>query len=87
MGLPLAPELARMYTVYLLRNYQTLPNECLTVYLDDVASTYPIDNLPLGSHNLKPTPSNTTQDCRYDTTTGKFLPMHNNIGNQCCYTP
>ena len=75
MGLPLAPELARMCTAYLLRDYQPPPNECLTVYFDDVASTYPIDNLPLGPYNLKPTQPNTTQDCIYDPTTRKFLPI------------
>ena len=42
-GPPLAPEL-----------------ECaplsLTIYFDEVASTYPIDNLPLGPYTLKATP-------------------------------
>ena len=49
-----------MCTAYLLRNYETLPNEKLTVYFDDVASTFPIENLPLEHYILKPTPPNTT---------------------------
>ena len=75
MGLPLAPELARMCTAYLLRDYVTPPNQRLTVYFDDVASTFPIEDLPLAPYNLKPTPPNTTQDCTYDPTNKKFLPL------------
>ena len=75
MGLPIAPELARMCTAYLLRNYETPPNEKLTVYFDDVASTFPIEDLPLAPYNLKPTPPNTTQDCTYDPINKKFLPL------------
>ena len=75
MGLPLAPELARMCTAYLLRNYETPPNEKLTIYFDDVASTFPIENLPLATYNLKPTPPNTIQDCIYDPINKKFLPL------------
>ena len=63
MGLPLAPELAQMCTANLLRVYQLPPNECLTVYFDDVASIYPIDNLPLGPYNLKPSQVDLLPSC------------------------
>ena len=75
MGLPLAPELARMCTAYLLRNYHTPENESLTIYFDDVAATYPIDNLPLAPYTLKATEPNTTQDCKLDITTNTFKPI------------
>ena len=74
MGLPLAPELDRMCTAYLLRDYKTPPGHSLTIYFDDVA-TYPIDNLPLEPYNLKPTPPNTTQDCLYLPSSNKFVPV------------
>ena len=35
MGLPLAPELSRMVTAYLLRDYIPPPGEILTLYFDD----------------------------------------------------
>ena len=75
MGLPLAPELARMCTAYPLRDYKTPEKETLTIYFDDVAATYPIDNLPLAPYTLKPTEPNTTQDCELDVTTNCFKPI------------
>ena len=42
---------------------------------NDVASTFPIEDLPLAPYNLIPTPPNTTQDCTYDATNKKFLPL------------
>ena len=39
MGLPLAPELARMATAFLLRNYEQPLGHTLTIYFDD--ATYP----------------------------------------------
>ena len=61
MGLPLAPELARMATAYLLRLYLPPPNERLIIYFDDIAATYPVDAR--------------TQDCTYDHNTRKFIPL------------
>ena len=75
MGLPLAPELARMSTTYLLRNYSPPPNEHLTLYFDDVAASYPIEDLPLAPYTLKTTAPNTTQDCIYDPISRKFKPL------------
>lgn len=42
MGLPLAPELSRMVTAYLLRDCVPPHGEILTLYFDDLASTYPL---------------------------------------------
>ena len=67
MGLPLAPGLARMCTAYLLRDYQPPIGQALTLYFDDVAVTYPIDNLPFKPYKLIPTADNATQDAMYDT--------------------
>ena len=53
MGLPLAPELAKMCTAFLLRDYQPPPGHSLTVYLDDLAATYPIDNIPLQPYSIR----------------------------------
>ncbi|KAI6649853.1 hypothetical protein LOD99_6403 [Oopsacas minuta] len=61
MGLPLAPELARLCTAYLLTNYTPPPGEVLTIYFDDLAATYPIMDLPLGPYRLKETEANATQ--------------------------
>ena len=72
MGLPLAPELARMATAYLLRNYQQPLGHTLTLYFDDVAATYPIQDLPLDPYNLKETPANHTQDAMYNPDTKQF---------------
>ena len=74
MGLPLAPELARMATAYLLRDYETPIGHSLTIYFDDVSTTYPINNLPLTPYNLKDTPPNQTQDAKYDPITKLFSP-------------
>ena len=76
MGLPLAPELARMCTAYLLEYYEPPPNHCLTIYFDDVAATYPPNDLPLGTYILKETEHNQTQDVLYDPTTKKFKPCN-----------
>ena len=75
MGLPLAPELARMCTAYLLSYYTVPPWQTLTVYFDDIAATYPIDNLPLAPFILKETPPNTTQDCIYIPEEKSFKPI------------
>ena len=53
MGLPLAPELTRMATAYLLRNYSTPPNKHLTLYFADVATSYLIEDLPLAPIHQK----------------------------------
>ena len=63
MGLPLAPELARMATAYLLRNYQ-----------QPLSAIYPILDLPLDPYNLKETPANRTQDAMYNPDTKQFTP-------------
>ena len=76
MGLPLAPELARMCTAYLLEHYEPPHDHCLTIYFDDVAATYPPNDLPLGPYNLKETEPNQTQDARYDPETKKFTPYN-----------
>ena len=59
MGLPLTPELARMCTAYLLKDYEPPIGQALTLYFDDVAATYRINTLPLKPYNLLPTIDNT----------------------------
>ena len=44
----------------------------LALYFDDVASTFPIHDLPLAPFSLKETPPNQTQDALYDTETMQF---------------
>ena len=61
MGLPLAPEQARMRTAFLLRDYTPPSDERHKLYFDEVPDTYPIEDLPLGHYNLKPTTQNTNQ--------------------------
>ncbi|KAI6658717.1 hypothetical protein LOD99_10949 [Oopsacas minuta] len=76
MGLPIAPELARLCTAYLLNNYRPPPgNLVLTIYFDDLAATFPVMDLPLGPYTLKETAPNATQDCIYDTQTKTFKPI------------
>ena len=75
MGLPIAPELARMCTAYLLVDYKPPPQQALTIYFDDLAATFPIDTIPLAPYTVKNTEDNMTQDCQYDPTTRKFLPI------------
>ena len=75
MGLPLAPELARMCTAYLLSYYTVPPWQTLTVYFDDIAATYPIQDLTLAPFILKETPPNTTQDCVYIPEEKSFKPI------------
>ena len=79
IGLPLAPELARMATAYLLSDYETPIGHSLTIYFDDVSATYPINNLPLTPYNLKDTPPNQIQDAKYDPITKLFT--HKPLGN------
>lgn len=74
MGLTLAPELARMATAYLLKDYHPPPGETLTLYFDDATATYPINDLPLSPYNLKLTTPNETQDAIYNPTTHTFSP-------------
>ena len=81
-GTPLAPELARSTTAYLLRDYIQPPGHKLTLYFDDVASTFPIHNLPLAPFSLKETPPNQTQDALYDTETMQF-PAYTQQFRQC----
>ena len=73
-GIPIAPELARVCTAYMLLDYNPPPQQVLTLYFDDLAATFPIDTVPLSPYTVKPTDDNMTQDCQYDPTTKKFLP-------------
>ena len=77
MGLPLAPELSRMATTYLLRDYAPPPGEILTLYFDDVAATFPIPPAPdiLSSYVLEQGPSNRTQDIYYDPSIHSIIPI------------
>ena len=74
MGLPLAPEIARMCTAYLLEFYEPPHHQVLTLYFDDVASTYPPDDLPSAPFKLVATEPNQTQDALYDTDLKRFKP-------------
>ena len=73
MGLPLAPELARMTTAYLLLKCTPPPNNALTIYFDDLASTYPLPLDILKPYELEQGPSNVTQDALYDSTNNSFI--------------
>ena len=75
MGLPLAPELLRMFTAFLLRDYQAPPGEILTLFFDDVASTFPIPHDLLAPYELEVGPDNRTQDVLYDSTTKSFITL------------
>ena len=75
MGLPLAPEIARMCTAFLLKDYQPPTNHSLTIYFDDVASTYPPTDLPLETYNLKTTEANQTQDAIHEPEKKIFRPF------------
>ena len=75
MGLPIAPELARMCTAYLLKDYNPPPGQSLTIYFDDIAASYPLENILLEPYTVKPTDTNQTQDCRYDPQKKHFIPI------------
>ena len=64
-----------MCTAYLLSYYTVPAWHTLTVYFDDVAATYPIQDLPLAPFVLKATEPNTTQDCVYIPTAKTFKPI------------
>ena len=72
IGLPLAPELARMTTAYLLRDYSEPTGETQTLYFNDVASTYPTNDLQLHPFVLKETEQNQTLDACYNSITKQF---------------
>ena len=65
MGLPLAPELARMTTAYLMLNYTLPPNQAITIYFDDIASTVKLPLDFLSPYLLEQGPNNVTQDVLY----------------------
>ena len=75
MGLPLAPELSRMVTAYILKDYVPPVNQILTVYFDDVASTYPIPLDLLSPYILEKGPDNRSQDIYYDPTAQAIVPI------------
>ena len=80
MGLTIAPQLARLTTAFMLRNYiLPSPNDTLTLYYDDVAASFPPtdDNisslqLALAPYKLIPTEKNQTQDCQYNPVSKTF---------------
>ena len=75
MGLPLAPELSRMATAYLLKDYTPPPGEIITFYFDDVASTFPLPLDLLHPYLLKQGPENRTQDIFYDPSNHSIVPI------------
>ena len=85
MGLPLAPELARMYTAYHHRNYETPPNEKLTVYFDDVASTFPSKTFHLHHTTLNQHHRTLPRIVSTTPLTKNFYPSNRSTANQCCY--
>ena len=66
MDIPLAPQLARLYTTYLLPNYIQPGGHLLRIYIDDVTAIYPTTNLPLHPYTLLESETNATQDCTYN---------------------
>ena len=78
MGLPLAPELARMVTAFLLLDYTPPPNNMITIYFDDIASSFPIPTDLLAPYVIEPGPNNLTQDVLYDPTAQEFVQVSQN---------
>ena len=81
MGLPLAPELARMATAFLLRNYEQPLGHTLIIYFDDVSATYPILDLLLEPYILKETPANHTQESMTTQRRSNLLPTPKHSGS------
>ena len=83
MGLTIAPQLARLTTAFLLRQFKLpSPKDTLTLYYDDVAASFPptddnISNLQvaLAPYKLVATENNLTQDCKYDPVSKTFTPV------------
>ena len=73
MGLPLAPELARMTTAYLLLKYKHPLHDAFTIYFDDIASTYQLPLDLLAPYVLEQGPDNVTQDALFDPTSHSFI--------------
>ena len=87
MGLTLAPQLARMTTAFLLRNFKVPSRQDIfTIYYDDLAATFPLDDAnisnianSLHSYILKRTEDNITQDARYDPSSKTFAPFKQHL--------
>ena len=73
MGLPLAPELARMTTAYLMLNYHLPLNQAIAIYFDDIASTLKLPLDFLSPYVLERGPDNVTQDVLYDPTNYSYI--------------
>lgn len=78
MGLPLAPELARMCTAYLLLNYHPPPKSVLTIYFDDITTTYEIPPNLLTPYELEKGPNDVTQDVLHDPNDHSFIQIAQN---------
>ena len=87
MGLTLAPQLARMTTAFLLRNFKVPSRQdVFTIYYDDLAATFPLDDANISNienslhpYILKRTEDNITQDARYDPSSKIFAPFKQHL--------
>ena len=77
MGLPLAPELSRMVTAYLLRDYITPPGEILKHFtLMTVASTFPLPLNFLSQYSLEEGPPNLSSNHPSQKNLYFYAPIH-----------
>ena len=73
-GLSCAPELARICTVFLTRNLNVPQDQCLSLYFDDVTSTYEIPLDLLHPYQLVKAEDNHVQDMKYNPQLGTITP-------------
>ena len=83
MGLPLAPELARMTTAYLLLNYHAPLHCALTIYFDDITSNFEIPDDLLAPYVIERGQDNVTQDVLYDPTNKTYIQIAQNHKEPC----
>ena len=87
MGLTLAPQLARMTTAFLLRNFKVQSRQDIfTIYYDDLTATFPLDDANISNiaeslhpYILKRTEDNITQDARYHPSSKTFTPFKQHL--------
>ena len=87
MGLTLAPQLARMTTAFLLRNFKVPSRQDIFIICyDDLAATFPLDDANISNianslhpYILKRTEDNITQDARYDPSSKTFAPFKQHL--------
>ena len=82
MGSTVAPQLARLTTAFKLTTFKLPhPKAAFTLYYDEVAATFPLNDPSvsniqalLSPYTLTMTENNKTQDCQYNPATKEFSP-------------